>query len=817
MSIKIKDLAKDIGVSADVIIEQLQKMYVDVDDDSGSIDDKLVGLVRMKLGVPEKPRTKTVKKPRKKLKDVKLSKKKEPAKKAKPEVPEKPEAVQEQDKPEQETEHPVKADKKSGLTVVGKVDIEPEEKEKKQETFGDENTEKDTEKEKHKKKGKKEKGSSGIEIVEKGEVRKPFVKRSKKDIKRPIIEIIEKEIGVNAGSGGRRKKGKHPKLKARPANMPQKPVERKAPQKMQVNVPVSIRELAPKLNLKPNVIMQHLVSKGVFVNINQELDEETVREVMENFGYILELPESIESIEKELVSEHHTEEKGTLQTRAPVVTFMGHVDHGKTSLLDYIRKTMVTKGEKGGITQHIGAYKVETQKGAVTFLDTPGHAAFTAMRARGANATDVVVLVVAADDGVMPQTKEAIDHARAAKVPIVVAINKCDLPAADPDRVKSELQVEGLVPEDWDGDTIMVEVSAETGEGVDTLVEMLMLESEMLELKASPDIKARGVVIESKKTPGQGVIATLLVQNGTLRPGDVVLCGHCYGRIKAMKSDRGERSDRAMPSTPVEVMGLIGVPAAGEEFFVVKDEKKAKTLSLLKTDETRKKKIGSGPRVTLEDFHASMAEGQVKELKIVLKADVQGSVEALKQSLEDLSTGEVKLDVIHSTVGNINESDVMLAMVTNAVIIGFHVKIDVKAEELAKNEQVDVRLYDIIYEAVADVRAAMEGLLEPEEKEVFQGRAQIKEVFTASKIGKVAGCAVLKGVIHRKDRIRVKRGAEVVCDGEINALKRFKDDVREVKEGFECGITIKNFNDIRTDDILEAYMVQKIARRLDKK
>jgi translation initiation factor IF-2 len=825
MAIKVVDLAKEIGVSADAVIEQLQKMYVDVEDGSSTIDDKIVGLVRIKLGVPEKSKAKPPKKPKKKLSDVKSRAKKAVKKQ------EDKDAIEGEAKEEEKlTEEPLpgsRKEKMSGLTVVGKVEqfqqkAKPEAKEEKKPDTKEDKTvsakkeDHDDEEENAKKKAKKAKEFPGIEIVEKGEGRKPFfVKKPKKDIKRPIIEIIEKEIGVRPGL--RKRPGKHFRSKPRTVSEQQKTTARKTSQKMQVQTPIAIRELAPKMNLKPNILMQYLVSRGVFVNINQDLEEDVVREVMNNFGYILELPESIESIEEELVKEHKEDNRGVLESRAPVVTFMGHVDHGKTSLLDYIRKTMVTKGEKGGITQHIGAYKVETAKGSVTFLDTPGHAAFTAMRARGANATDVVVLVVAADDGVMPQTKEAIDHAKAAKVPIVVAINKCDLPGANPDKVKKGLQVEGLVPEVWGGSTTMVEVSAHTGEGVDELVEMLMLESEMLELKANLNIRARGVVIESKKTPGQGVVATLLVQNGTLRPGDIVLCGPCYGRIKAMISDKGQKVEKALPSTPVEVLGLIDVPEAGEEFFVVKDEKKAKTLSLLKKGETRKKKISSGHRVTLEDLHTRIVEGTIKELKLVIKADVQGSVEALKHSLEELSTSEVKVDIIHSTVGNVNESDIMLAMVTNAVIIGFHVKVETKAEELSKEEEVDTRLYDIIYEAVADVKAAMEGLLEPEELEVFQGRAQIKEIFSASKIGKVAGCSVLKGVIHRKDRIRVKRGAEVVFDGEINALKRFKDDVKEVKEGFECGITIKNFNDIRTDDILEVYTIQKIARRLDKR
>ncbi|MBD3296695.1 MAG: translation initiation factor IF-2, partial [Candidatus Omnitrophica bacterium] len=480
-----------------------------------------------------------------------------------------------------------------------------------------------------------------------------------------------------------------------------------------------------------------------------------------------------------------------------------------------IRETRVTSSEKGGITQHIGAYKVNMPKGAVTFLDTPGHEAFTAMRARGATATDVVVLVVAADDGVMPQTKEAIDHSRAAGVPIVVAINKCDLPGADPGRVKQELQQEDLTAEEWGGKTIMTEVSAKTGEGVDELLELLMLESELLELRSNARLKARGIVVESKKSAGQGVVVTLLVQNGTLRPGDIVLCGSYFGKVKAMINDRGDRVDEAPPSTPVEILGLQGVPESGEEFFVVKDEKKAKTLSEIKQKQSRRKKMAGSQRVTLEDLHDQIMQGDVKELKLILKADVQGSIGALTESLRDLSTAEVKVNIIHDAVGKINESDVMLAVVSNAIILGFHVKVDSKAEEIAKKEGVDLHLYDVIYEAIAEVKAGMEGLLEPEEKEVFQGSAQVLEVFSTSKTGNVAGCMVQKGVIHRKDRVRVKRGGEIVHEGNIQALKRFKDDVREVREGFECGISIKGLNDLKKKDIIEAFIIEKVARRLD--
>ncbi|MFH1552045.1 MAG: translation initiation factor IF-2 [Candidatus Omnitrophota bacterium] len=818
MPIKVRDLAKELGVSNEDVLEQLRKLYVDVEDQNSKIDDKIVGLVRIKLGGSA-----TAKKPaeeKKKTKAAIVSKAKAPKeeKKAKALPAKKKEKTEEKEKvkaklPDEKELKEKKVVKEEAKTAVKTEPKTPEEQSTTRPVIIE--------------KAKQEvKPRPGIEIIEKGEKTKPVVKKAWKEGKtKPVIEIIEKGLkGKSKFWRPRRgiKAGRFAKetviLGATPA------AARKTPQKIQMCVPVNIRTLAPRINMKPNIIIQYLMGKGALVNINQDLEEDVVRDVMAHFGYELEIPETIESMEKDLLAESReaetsakgSEEKAGLEKRAPVVTFMGHVDHGKTSLLDYIRKTMVTKGEKGGITQHIGAYKVETSGGSVTFLDTPGHAAFTAMRARGAHATDVVVLVVAADDGVMPQTKEAIDHARAADVPIVVAINKCDLASANPDKVKKELQQENLVPEEWGGETIMIEVSAQTGEGVDRLVEMLMLESEMLELKANPKIRARGVVIEGKKTPGQGVVATLLVQNGTLCVGDIVLCGSYYGKVKAMINDVGDKVEAASPATPVEVLGLQGVPDAGEEFFVVKDEKKARTLALLKQSQSRKEKMAGSQRVTLEDLHTRIISEGMKELKMVLKADVQGSVEALKSSLVELSTDEVKLNIIHAASGNINESDAMLAMVSNAVIIGFHVKVDTKAGELAKKEKIDIHTYDVIYEAIADVHAGMEGLLEPELREVFQGSAQVREVFVTSKSGKVAGCAVLKGTIHRKDRVKVKRGQETVYEGEINDLKRFKDDVKEVKEGFECGISIRGFGNIRKNDIIEAFIIEKVARRLEK-
>ncbi|MDP8258311.1 MAG: translation initiation factor IF-2 [Candidatus Aadella gelida] len=772
MAIKVRGLAEELGVSEDIVIEQLNKLYVEVEDENSPIDDKVAGLIRIKLGGSVAVKKKVKKKPAKAKEAAKIKKKvKEKIETEKTKKKEK-ELIKEEETP---AEKPKKFGPRSTIEIIQKA---PQEKPK-------------------------------PEVVEEASPKK--VKKKGK----PEIEIVKRSAKQNKRLSKERYKKKN-EAKSE-IFIPGQPIvsARKVPQKITVQVPVSVRLLAPQINTKPNMIIQYLMSKGEGITINQELEEDVVRDVMQFFGYELELHATADSIEKELFDEHEEKGKKGSESRAPVVTFMGHVDHGKTSLLDYIRKTMVTKGEKGGITQHIGAYKVETKKGAVAFLDTPGHAAFTAMRARGANATDVVVLVVAADDGVMPQTKEAIDHAKAANVPIVVAINKCDLPGADPNMVKTDLQKEGLVTEEWGGENVMVEVSAQTGEGVDALVEMLMLESDMLELKANPKMRARGVVIESKKTTGQGVVVTLLVQNGTLHPGDIVICGSNYGKVKAMINNKGERVKNAAPSTPVEVLGLQGVPQAGDEFFVVKDEKKAKTLALLKQNNTRSRKMASGQRVTLEDLHNRILEGEMKELKIILKADVQGSVEALGESLSELSTAEVKVKTVHSAVGKINESDIMLAMVSDAIIIGFHVKVDAKADDLVKQENVDMRLYDVIYEAIADVKAGMEGLLEPELKEVFQGRAKILEIFPA-KNSKAAGCKIVKGTIHRKDKVRVLRGQDTVWEGDIDSIKRFKDDVKEAKEGFECGITIKGFNNINKGDVIESFIIEKIARRLEK-
>ena len=583
-------------------------------------------------------------------------------------------------------------------------------------------------------------------------------------------------------------------------------------QKIEVTFPVSVKELAARIQVKPNDIISNLIKKGVFATINQSLEEEIANLVAGDFGFeLLRAP----TLEEQLLKEHKEEDKANLVTRSPVVTLMGHVDHGKTSLLDAIRKTNVAEMEAGGITQHIGAYRVQTPKGAITFLDTPGHEAFTAMRSRGATATDIVILVIAADDGVMPQTIEALDHAKAAGVPIIVALNKIDKTTAEPDRVKKQLNQLGLQAEDWGGKTIMVGVSAKTKQGVDTLLEMVLLESEMLELKANINKSANGVVIEGRMSRGRGPVATVLVKNGTLKEGDILVAGAYYGKIRAMINDKGEKVTKVLPSMPVEISGLSGVPQAGDQFYVIEDEKKAREIFQQKDDLIKQGKIGIyTKKITLEDIYTQIKEGKIKELKLIIKADVQGSLEALKDSLVRMSTDEVKVDILHSDVGIINDADIILAAASNAIIIGFNVGISPEADERIKKEGVDVRLYRIIYDIMSDIKSAMEGMLEPRIEEVFEGRALVKQVFSVSKVGAIAGCIVQKGNIGRTDSCKIIRDAKEIYKGKIISLKRFKDDVKEVKEGFECGIGVANFNDLKSGDLIEAFIIRKTARTL---
>ncbi|HMI30105.1 MAG TPA: translation initiation factor IF-2 [Candidatus Limnocylindrales bacterium] len=574
---------------------------------------------------------------------------------------------------------------------------------------------------------------------------------------------------------------------------------------------ISVAELAGQLEVKPQEVLQVCLQLGIMANINRRLDKDSIMAVADEFGYAVEFVSELGEEEEEVVEEA----AGVLLPRPPVVTIMGHVDHGKTSLLDYIRKTNVIAGEAGGITQHIGAYEVELARGQkITFLDTPGHEAFTAMRARGAQATDLVVIVVAADDRVMPQTVEAIDHARAANVPIIVAINKIDLPGANVDLVRQELTKQNVLLEEWGGKTIAVPISAKIGTGVDKLLEMILLQAEVLELKADPSKHARGVVIESRVEQGRGIVATVLVQKGTLRVGDAFVAGSQSGKVRAMTNERGGRVTDAGPSTPVEILGWSGSPQAGDNFAAMIDEREAREVASKRGQLQREQEFRLHKHVTLTDLYSQIKAGNVGELLIVLKADMDGSVEALEDSLTKLTTEEVKLRVIHRGVGQISESDVLLAAASNAVIIGFHVKPDPKAQELGAKEKVDVRLYEIIYEAVADVKDAMSGLLKPEIRETVIGSAEVRQVFTTTKAGTIAGCKVVSGTITRSARARLVRESAPVWDGRIESLRRFKDDVREVAAPLECGIGLEGRDDVKMNDVIEAYVLEEFARRL---
>lgn len=605
----------------------------------------------------------------------------------------------------------------------------------------------------------------------------------------------------------RHKKKKTPTSMQHGFNKPAQPVERE----VKIGETITVAELAAKMAVKASEVIKVMMKMGAMATINQVIDQETAAIVCEEMGHKFTLTKENE-LEEAVMSDR--EGQGELEPRAPVVTVMGHVDHGKTSTLDYIRKAKVAAGEAGGITQHIGAYHVETERGMVTFLDTPGHAAFTSMRARGAKATDIVVLVVAADDGVMPQTKEAIQHAKAAGVPLVVAVNKMDKPDADPDRVRNELSQYDVISEEWGGDTQFVPISAKTGMGIDDLLEAILNQAELLELKAVTQGLARGVVIESRLDKGRGPVASILVQEGTLHQGDIVLCGFEYGRVRAMRDENGKEVKTAGPSIPVEILGLSGVPQAGDEVTVVKDERKAREVALYRQGKFRDVKLARQQKANLENMFANMTDGDVSELNIVLKADVQGSVEAISESLQKLSTDEVKVKIVGSGVGGITETDVTLAAASSAIVIGFNVRADASARKLVEEEGLDLRYYSIIYELIDEVKAAMTGMLAPEFKQQIIGLAQVRDVFRSPKFGAVAGCMVTEGVVKRNAPIRVLRDNVVIYEGELESLRRFKDDVAEVRNGFECGIGVKNYNDVREGDQIEVFEVIQVVRTL---
>ncbi|MHB8985630.1 MAG: translation initiation factor IF-2 [Eubacteriales bacterium] len=641
-------------------------------------------------------------------------------------------------------------------------------------------------------------------IGEKPKPAKPVAKKGRLDKRAAIAAQAEEKLRQRAGQ---RKKGQQ--RFQTPVRIAQ-PIEKKP---VVLGESATVQELAQKLYKSPAELIKKLMHLGLMATINQEIDIDTATILANEFGYEVEikLPVDYEA----LLMQETEDDPSLLAPRPCVVTVMGHVDHGKTTLLDAIRETNVTATEAGGITQHIGAYQVEHNNKKITFVDTPGHEAFTAMRARGANVTDIVVLVVAADDGVMPQTVEAINHAKEAKVPIIVAVNKIDKPGANPDRVKRELTEHGLVAEDWGGDTISVEVSALKKMGINELLEMILLVAEIGEYKANPTRPARGTVVEAELDKGRGPVATVLVQNGMLNIGDTLIAGPAFCRVRAMMDDKGRRIKRASPSTPVEVLGFSEVPVAGDVFVAVPDEKLARTVVSRRQVKKREEEMRTTARVSLDDLFKRIKEGQIKELGIIIKGDVQGSVEALRQSLERLNTGEVKVNIIHGGVGAISETDIMLASASDAIVIGFNVRPDVNARKAIDVEKVDVRLYRVIYDAIEDVKKAMSGLLEPEYREVTLGRAEIRKVFRASKIGAIAGCYVIEGKIERDAKVRVVRDGIVVYEGKLDSLKRFKDDVKEVAQGYECGIAMEKFNEIQEGDIIEAFNMEAIKRELE--
>lgn len=587
--------------------------------------------------------------------------------------------------------------------------------------------------------------------------------------------------------------------------------EKELPKKITFEGSLTVAELAKKLGREPSEIIKKLFMLGVMATINQDLDKDAIELICSDYG--VEVEEKVVIDETNFESIEIVDAPEDLVERPPVVTIMGHVDHGKTTLLDSIRHSKVTEQEAGGITQHIGAYQVTVNGKKITFLDTPGHEAFTTMRARGAQVTDIVVLVVAADDGVMPQTVEAINHAKAANVPIIVAINKIDKPDANPDRVMQELMEYNLVPEEWGGDTIYCKLSAKTGEGIDNLLEMILLVSEMEELKANPNRRATGTVIEAKLDKGRGPVATLLIQAGTLHVGDPIVVGCTYGRVRAMVNDTGRRVKEAGPSTPVEITGLHEVPQAGDRFMVFEDEKKARQIAEARAQKQLMEQRSMKARVSLDDLFEQIKQGEMKELNIIVKADVQGSVEALVAALQKIDVEGVRVKIIHAAVGAITESDILLATTSNAIVIGFNVRPDSNAKRVAESEKVDIRLHRIIYKVIEEIEAAMKGMLDPEYEEKVIGQAEVRQTFKVSKVGTIAGCYVTDGKITRDSKVRLIRQGIVIYEGEIDSLKRFKDDVKEVMQGYECGLTIKNFNDIKEGDIIEAYIMQEVKRQ----
>ena len=812
MSFTVEKFATELGLPVDLLLEQLKSAGVNIAkaEDVLSEEDKssLLRYLQNSHGGEQKPKSK-ITLTRKQNTEIKKTDLDGRRRTIQVEVRKKRTIV----KPESESPQPVEAKSSKPTPVVDENQRILREDEAKRQAALAEAQASDVKVNQDKKEKDKNVGREGTlhRPASKVGVKSDKEKTSKKDDwvdrtikKRPIKNRQDMQM-----DGWRAPKSKHKSKEDKEQNFiaPNEPISK------EILVPetITVADLAHKMSVKATEVIKTLMGMGMMVTINQVLDQETAMIAVEEMGHKPEAakendPESLLNIESNI------EEK--IETRPPVVTVMGHVDHGKTSLLDYIRESRVASGEAGGITQHIGAYHVNTAKGVITFLDTPGHEAFSAMRARGAKATDIVVLAVAADDGVMPQTIEAINHSKAANVPLIVAINKIDKPEANPEKVKSELLSHEVIPEALGGDAMFVEVSAKTGQGIDDLLDAILLQAEILELKAPSNTPAKGIVVEGRLDKGRGPVTTLLVQSGMLNPGDTILAGTAFGRVRAMIDELGKNVKQAGASIPVEVIGLSDVPNAGDEFIVINDEKKAREVALFRQGKYRDVKFAKQQASKLENMFDQMTEGEVKILPLIIKADVQGSYEALATSLEKLSTTEVKVNVIHAAVGAVNESDINLATASNAVVLAFNVRADTGARKLADSLEVDVRYYSIIYEAVDEVKAALGGLLSPEQKENILGLVEVRETFKASKIGTIAGCFVLDGIIRRDSKIRILRDNVVTFDGELSSLKRFKDDTKEVKSNFECGLSVKNFNDIKVGDQIEVYEVVEVARKL---
>ncbi|MDH5408507.1 MAG: translation initiation factor IF-2 [Gammaproteobacteria bacterium] len=835
--VTVRQFAEVVGISIDRLLEQLKEAGVDINDADAKISEaekmELLGFLRRKHGVEERTEPKKVTLSRKSTSELRQTAtsraagRSAPSKSVTVEVRKKRTYVKRSVVMEEEN----KRLEEERAKREAELQAEAEAKQKQEELEAKRTAEE--EKRKAAEEQAKASATEALKAEEEAKLQAEVIARKQAEVASATTEnrgkgkkstkaekeqqdrdtrYGRKELHVNVGKSGRRRKPGKTKRVAASADgehgfqLPTAPVVR------EISIPetITVGELAQKMSIKAAEVIKIMMTMGSMVTINQVLDQDTASIIVEEMGHTPKVIKE-DAIEDTLVDDAAA---GELKTRAPVVTIMGHVDHGKTSLLDYIRRTRVAAGESGGITQHIGAYHVSTDGGDITFLDTPGHAAFTAMRARGAKVTDLVVLVVAADDGVMPQTKEAVQHARAAGVPLIIAVNKMDKENADPDRVKNELSAEEVIPEDWGGDTMFVNVSAHTGQGVDELLEAIILQTEVLELKAHDEGNAKGIIIESRLDKGRGPVATMLVQNGLLKKGDILLAGLEYGRVRALVDEHGKTLDEAGPSIPVEILGLSGVPSAGDEANVVADERKAREIALFRQGKYRDVKLARQQASKLENMFSQMEDGEVNALNIVLKADVQGSVEAISDALQGLSTDEVKVKIVSSGVGGINESDANLAMASNAVMIGFNVRADNSAKRLIDEESIDLHYYSVIYDLIDEVKNAMSGMLAPEFKEVIIGLAEVRDVFRSPKLGAIAGCIVADGTIKRSNPIRVLRDNVVIYEGELESLRRFKDDVNEVKSGTECGIGVKNYNDVKVGDQIEVYERVQVARKL---